>query len=162
MDGRWLGSLLRAVRVRRGLRQQDVADAAGVSRATVSRLEAGNAGKLSLDMVERIAAAVDVHTELVGRWRGGDGERLLSWRHSLLADRVTAAIRARDGWLVAPEVSFSIHGERGVIDQLCWHAASSHLLVVELKTEFVDINEMLGTLDRKLRLARGIGTDRGW
>ena len=74
MDGRRLGSLVRAVRVRKGLRQQDVADVAGVSRATVSRLEAGNVGKLSLDTVERIASVVDVRTELVGRWRGGDGD----------------------------------------------------------------------------------------
>ena len=162
MDGRRLGSLVRAVRVRKGLRQQDVADVTGVSRATISRLEAGNVGKLSLDTAERIASVVDVRTELVGRWRGGDGDRLLSWRHSLLADRVTAAIRARDGWLVVPEASFSIYGERGVIDQLCWHATSSHLLVVELKTEFVDINELLGTLDRKLRLAPRVAADRGW
>ena len=162
MDARRLGSLVRAVRVRKGLRQQDVADVAGVSRSTVSRLEAGNVGRLSLGIVERVASVVDVRTELAGRWRGGDGERLLSWRHSLLADRVTAALRAHAGWLVVPEASFSIYGERGVIDQLCWHAASSHLLLVELKTEFVDINEMLGTLDRKARLAPRVASERGW
>lgn len=162
MDARRLGSLVRAVRTRKGLRQQDVAADAGVSRATVSRLEAGNVGMLSLNTVERIASVVDVRTELLGRWRGGDGDRLLNWRHSLLGDAFSAAVGAHRGWLVRPEVSFSIYGERGVIDQLCWHQANSHLLVVEIKTEFVDINELLGTLDRKLRLARRVAAEQGW
>lgn len=34
-----------------------------------------------------------------------------------------------------PEVSFSIYGQRGVIDILAWHAATRSLLVIELKTE---------------------------
>ena len=161
MNGQRLGALVRAVRIRKGLRQQDVAGSAGVSRSTVSRLESGNAGRLSLDTVERIASAVDVRTEIFGRWRGGDGDRLLNWRHSLLADSFSAAVRAHEGWLFEPEVPFSIYGERGVIDQLGWHAASAHLVVVELKTEFVDINEMLGTLHRKLRLAPRVAAEKG-
>jgi hypothetical protein len=40
-----------------------------------------------------------------------------------------------------------------VIDILGWHAAARMILVIELKTEFVDINETMGTLDRKDRLA---------
>jgi transcriptional regulator with XRE-family HTH domain len=162
MDARRLGSLVRAVRIRKGLRQQDVAGSAGVSRATVSRLESGNIGRLSLDTVERIASVVEVRVELLGRWRGGDGDRLLNWRHSLLADSFSAAVRVHDGWLFEPEVPFSIYGERGVIDQMGWHELSSHLLVVELKTEFVDINEMLATLNRKLRLAPKVAAERGW
>jgi len=162
MDARRLGSLVRAVRIRKGLRQLDVAGSAGVSRATVSRFESGNVGRLSLDTIDRIAAVVDVRTEILGRWQGGDGDRLLNWRQSLLADSFSAAARAHDGWLFEPEVSFSIYGERGVIDQLGWHELRSHLLVVELKTEFVDINEMLGTLNRKLRLAPRVAADKGW
>ena len=162
MNARNFGLLIRAVRIRKGLRQADLAAAAGVGRPSVSRLERGNAGKMTLEAVERIAAALDVGVELVGRWRGGDGERLLNRRHSLLADSSAAFLGSRPGWLVEPEVSFSIYGERGVIDQLGWHAATRHLLVIELKTEFVDVNEMLGTLDRKTRLARTVAAERGW
>ena len=61
-----------------------------------------------------------------------------------------------------PEVSFSIWGERGVIDIFAWHAARRALLVIEVKTEIVDVGEMLGTLDRKRRLAREIAAERGW
>ena len=162
MDARRLGSLVRAVRIRKGLRQLDVAGSAGVSRATVSRLENGNVGRLSLDTVERIASVVEVRTELFGRWRGGDGDRLLNWRHSLLAESFSAAVRGHGGWSFEPEVTFSIYGERGVIDQMGWNELYSHLLVVEIKTEFVDINEMLGTLNRKLRLAPKVAAEKGW
>src|SRR5687768_13903990 len=63
---------------------------------------------------------------------------------------------------VSPEVSFSVYGERGVIDVLGWHAESRSLLVIELKTALVDLNELVGTLDRKRRLAPGIAASRGW
>jgi hypothetical protein len=34
--------------------------------------------------------------------------------------------------------------------------------VLELKTELVDLNELLGTLDRKRRLATAVADGRGW
>jgi transcriptional regulator with XRE-family HTH domain len=162
MDARRLGSLVRAVRIRKGLRQQDVANTAAVARSTVSKLEAGRADRLQIATVERIASVLDVRVDLVGRWQGGDGDRLLNWRHSLLAEGVSTAIRAAGGWALEPEVSYSIFGERGVLDQLGWHVAREHLLVVQLKTEFVDINELLGTADRQLGLATRIAAERGW
>lgn len=67
-----------------------------------------------------------------------------------------------EGWEVVPEASFSIYGERGVIDILAWHPARRALLIIELKTEIVDANELLGTMDRRLRLARTIAAERGW
>ncbi len=162
MDATRLGALIRAIRKQRGLRQRDLAALAGVSASTVSRLEAGNVAGICGGIVDRVATAVDVRTELTGSWRGGDAERLLNWRHSLFADRVLRVIEEVPGWLDRPEVSFSIYGERGFIDQLCWHEARKHLLIIELKTEFVDINELLGTLDRKVRLAPKVAVERGW
>ena len=69
---------------------------------------------------------------------------------------------AMGDWVTEPEVSFSIYGERGIIDILAWHPTRRILLVIELKTEIVDVNEMLGTLDRKRRLAMEIARTRGW
>lgn len=115
-----------------------------------------------MDTVREIAAVLDVRVDVVPRWRGGDLDRLLSRRHSMLAEHVASLLLDHSGWAAVPEVSFSIYGERGIIDQLAWHEAAAHLLVVELKTEFVDINEALGTLDRKVRLARTIAAGRGW
>lgn len=162
MNHQQLGRLVRAVRLRRRLRQVDVASAAGVSHSTVSLVERGHCRKLSLNTVEGIAATLDIRVELVGRWRGGDADRLVNRRHSLLADSFASFMASADGWVVEPEVSFNVYGERGVIDELAWHPATGHLLVVELKTEFVDFNELLGTLDRKIRLARTVAAGRGW
>jgi transcriptional regulator with XRE-family HTH domain len=162
MDDQRLRAAIRAVRIRRGLRQQDLADASGVSRATVSLVERGHWQRLSIETVRRLASAVDVRVEVVARWRAGDLDRLLSRRHSMLAERVASLIVAHAGWVAVPEVSFAVYGERGFIDQLAWHAGTGNLLVIELKTEFVDINEALGTLDRKVRLARTIAAERGW
>ena len=157
-----LGASIRAVRIRHGLRQQDLARSAGVSRTTVSLVERGHWQRLSIETVRLIAAAVDVRVELVARWRGGDLDRLLSRRHSMLAERLAAKLLSHQGWIVQAEVSFAVYGERGIVDQLAWHEATAHLLVVELKTAFVDMNETLGTLDRKVRLARSIAATRGW
>ena len=161
MDDRQFGSLVRAVRLRRNLRQADLAAAAGVSGSAVSRVECGDLAGVSLAALRRIAAPLSIHVSLDGWWRGGDGARLLNRRHSLLAESFTRYAAAFPGWELQAEVSFAIYGERGSIDQLGWHEARHHLLVVELKTEFVDVNEMLGTLDRKVRLARRIATERG-
>lgn len=65
-------------------------------------------------------------------------------------------------WTIVPEVSFSVFGERGIVDILAWHAASRTVLVIELKTDIVDVQETVGTLDRKGRLAKRIAADRGW
>ena len=46
--------------------------------------------------------------------------------------------------MLAPEVSFSIYGERGVIDILAWHPGRRALLIIELKTDIVDVNELVG------------------
>jgi HTH-type transcriptional regulator / antitoxin HipB len=162
MDDQRFGTVVRAVRQRRGWRQQDLAEKAGVSQATVSRIERGHCGSLSLDAVRRVAAALDIRVDLVARWRAGDLDRLVNARHSALHEVVAAMFRASlPEWSVTPEVSFSIYGERGVIDLLAWNAARRSLLVIELKTDVVDVNELIGTFDRKMRLAWDIAESRG-
>jgi transcriptional regulator with XRE-family HTH domain len=162
MDDIRLGALIRAARVRRRLRQCDVAAMARVSTSTVCRLERGRLESLSVGTVRGIAAAVDVRVDLVGRWRGGELDRLINARHSALHESVSRHFASLREWLVRPEATFSVYGERGAIDLLCWHADRRALLVVELKTEIVDVNELLGALDRKRRLAGAAAREFGW
>jgi len=162
MDDMRVGRAVRAVRVRKGWRQEDLADAADVSQDAVSRLERGQLGGMTLDSIRAIGEAVNVLLDLTPRWQGGELDRLLGWRHSALGDAVARVLGLLPGWVVAPEVTFSIYGERGAIDLLAWHAATRTLLVIELKTEIVDVQELLGVLDRKRRLAPRIGAERGW
>ena len=86
---------------------------------------------------------------------------MVNARHGELHEQVARALPTA-GWELAPEVSFSIYGERGVIDILAWHAASGSLLVIELKTAVVDVQELVGTMDRKIRLSPRIAAERGW
>jgi transcriptional regulator with XRE-family HTH domain len=162
MDDVRLGAIFRAVRIRLGMRQHDVAVLAGVSDATISRLERGFVGEMSSDVVRCVAAVLEIRVEYTARWRGGDLDRLVNARHARLAEECVAELRAVDGWVVRPEVSFAIFGERGAIDLLAWHEARRALLVIELKTEIVDIGELLATLDRKVRLARRVAADLSW
>jgi transcriptional regulator with XRE-family HTH domain len=150
------------VRIRRGWRQDDLARRAGVSQMTISRIERGHLETLSVARLRSVAVALDIRVDVVARWRAGDLDRLLNARHSQLHDEVARAFFDLDGWTVAPEVSFSIFGERGVIDLLAWHSRRRALLMVELKTDIVDLNELVGTVDRKRRLATTIAADRGW
>jgi hypothetical protein len=49
-----------------------------------------------------------------------------------------------------------------VVDLVAWHASTRSLLLVELKTEIVDVQRLIGTVDRYRRLAPVIGRDLGW
>jgi transcriptional regulator with XRE-family HTH domain len=163
MEDQRVGAVFRAVRIKRRWRQMDVAVAAQLSRGSVSRVERGHFETLSLRTVRSIAAALDIRLDLFPRWRGGDLDRMLNARHSGLHERVARLFRSElPDWILAPEVSFSVWGERGVIDILAWHPGRRALLVIELKTDIADANELVGTVDRKRRLAAAVARDRGW
>lgn len=150
------------MRMRRGLRQADIAAAAGVSRGFVSLVERGHLDRVSLQTLRQVAAVLEIRIDVVARWRGGELDRLVNARHSALHEAVSRYFEALSGWTTVPEVSFAIYGERGVIDILAWHAPTRSLLVIELKTELVDMQDLVGTADRKRRLAAQIARDRGW
>jgi transcriptional regulator with XRE-family HTH domain len=162
MDLVRFGAAIRAIRLRGRLRQEDVARRARVSRSTVARVETGAAATLSLETLGRIAAAVGGRAELQLRWRGGDLDRLLDAGHAAMHEEMATLFAGHPGWVAVPEASFSVYGERGIVDILAWHAERRVVLVVELKTQLVDLSEMLGTLDRKRRLAPLIARERGW
>lgn len=163
MDDFRFGTVIRLVRQSRGWRQGDLAQRSRTSISAISRIELGRVGPQSIDSVRRIAAALDIRVDLVPRWRGGDLDRLLNRKHSALHESVALTFRDElPAWILAPEVSFAIYGERGAIDILAWHPGRRALLVIELKTDIVDVNELLGTFDRKRRLAAKIAAERGW
>jgi DNA-binding Xre family transcriptional regulator len=157
-----VGSVVRAVRIRRGWRQVDLAAAARVNRGDVSAVERGQAIKIPLGRTLAICRALEIRLELVPRWRGGDLERMLNARHSAMAEAVATSFGRVPGWVLRPEASFSIYGERGVIDFVAWHPLRRAMLLIELKTELVEIGELMATADRRRRLAPRIGRELGW
>ena len=119
MDDVQVGSVIRSVRIRRGLRQSDVAATAGVSQAIVSAIERGDFETTSLCLVRRVATAVGVSLPLAPRWRGPDLPKLLDERHAAIVREVVSRLAAL-GWVALPEHTFSIRGERGSIDVFAW------------------------------------------
>ena len=68
-EGR-LGAIARAVRRRQGLRQSDLAAAAGVDRSTISHLESGEADRLTIGTIRRCVEPLGMRVELRATWRG--------------------------------------------------------------------------------------------
>ncbi|HET9757684.1 MAG TPA: helix-turn-helix transcriptional regulator [Candidatus Limnocylindrales bacterium] len=157
------GATFRAVRIKRGWRQIDMAARARVHRSVVSGIERGHLERVSIGTLLEVARVLEIQVTFGTRWRAGDLDRLVSGRHSRLHEAVASWFAtALPDWILAPEVSFSIFGERGIIDILAWHPGRRALLVIELKTDLADVNELIGTMDRRRRLAWDIAKDRGW
>src|ERR1044071_2606548 len=129
MDDQRLGALLRVLRMRRGLRQVDVALLAGVSDVTISRAERGQLESLSVVALRRIARVLEARLELNLWTRHGEVDRMVSANHAALVDRVIADLVGL-GWTARPEVSFNLRGERGLIDILAWHVTTRSLLLL--------------------------------
>ncbi len=157
-----IGRLCHLVRRRRRLRQSDVARAAGVSQGTVSLLERGHLDLLTVRTARRIAAALEIELAAEARWRGPSLDRLADAAHASQVDVVVGILRDL-AWAVRAEVGVSRFGERGVIDVAAWHPATRSLLIIEVKTRLVDIQESLATLDRKRRIGPPeLAADLGW
>src|SRR6476620_12303835 len=158
-----VGASIRAVRVKRRWTQERLAHAARVGTPTIRRLERGHLEGMRLGTLVKVAKALDVRISVSARWRAGDLDRLLNSAHSQLHESVAGWFATElPEWILVPEVSFAFYSERGIVDILAWHPARRALLIIELKTDIVDVNELVGTMDVRRRLARRIALERGW
>jgi transcriptional regulator with XRE-family HTH domain len=162
MDDRTAGLVIRALRRRRGWRQEDLAERAQVSRSQVSRAERGWFDQLTLRTIRRIFAALDARLLIAPRWHGAELERLLDEDHSVVVASVARRLESF-GWIAELEVTYSEFGERGSIDVLGLLPAARAALVIEVKTDVASAEAMGRKLDEKARLAPGIVKARfGW
>jgi transcriptional regulator with XRE-family HTH domain len=162
MDDVGLGRRFRVLHHRLGWRQSDVGAKAQVSQDLVSLIERGRIEEVSVRALRAVAQALGGELRIGLSFRGAELERLLDEGHAALLGAVAVRLEAL-GWEIRPEISFSEYGERGSIDIVAWHAPSRTLLVVEIKTELVSIEETLRRHDAKVRLAADIVHKRfGW
>jgi transcriptional regulator with XRE-family HTH domain len=145
-----------------GLRQVDVGRTAGVDQKIVSLLERGQIERVSVERFRKVCAALQIEAVLELRWRGGQGDRLIDRDHARIVEAVIAEL-ARLGWETYPEFTFNFYGERGSVDILAWHPGKRALLLVEVKTRLTDLQRLLMSLSKKLRLVPGlVAEERGW
>jgi transcriptional regulator with XRE-family HTH domain len=146
-----IGNTFRVIRVELRLRQADVAERSGVSQQTVSDVECGRFGTLSVDTFCRIAATLDADVSLAPHWRGPRLDRIRDQRHAFLQNK-TVELLSQLGWQVSTERSFNRYGDRGSVDILGWQPESRTLLIVEIKSEITSLEETLRVLDVKRRV----------
>jgi transcriptional regulator with XRE-family HTH domain len=156
-----VGRLFRELRLRLGWQQRLAAAKAGISTSSYSEIERGLIDRAPIGKLRRVAAVFEVRLVLEPRWRGAALDRVSSSRHAGMAERV-ARLLLNAGWEIRPEVSFSRYGERGVVDLVAWRAVTRTVLLVEVKTELADINDLLAVTDRRRRLAPAIVEPFGW
>jgi len=118
-------------------------------------------GATPLRTLTRVVGALEGSIDISVRWQGEELERLMDAGHAYLVERAVAALAA-EGWETRIELSFNYYGDRGRVDVLAFHAPSRTTIVVEVKSVIVDIQEMLGRLDVKVRLGRQLASSAGW
>lgn len=157
-----LGRLLKLIRNRTGLTQQQLAANAHVPLLDVKRVEAGAAGRVRLERIRSLYEAVDGRARITGWWNGATADRLLDERHATIVEISVRLLRER-GWQVSVELSFSEYGERGSIDVFGALPSRLAVAVCEVKSIIGSLEETNRTLDMKVRLAPTIAFKRlGW
>jgi transcriptional regulator with XRE-family HTH domain len=131
VDDLRVGAVIRALRHRRRLRQEDIARLARVSRQLVARIESGRLDGIGAMRLRQVGAALGARIEYTVRWPGEDLDRLLNARHAAMHESMARVFRELDEWIAIPEVSFSVYGERGVIDIVAWNPTRRALLIID-------------------------------
>jgi transcriptional regulator with XRE-family HTH domain len=149
-----------AIRQHKGWTLRRAAAEAHLSPAQAWRVERGVVD--SADALTRYARGLGASVDLYVRYQGADLERLLNRRHSAMHERMARLFAGLRTWSPVPEASFSVYGERGVVDWVAWHADTGTLLIVELKTAIVDVQDLVGSMNRRARLAPQIAAPYGW
>ena len=80
-------------RLELGLKQKDVADAIGVTKATISRWESGDIKSMRRDNIEKLSRILDVPPSILLDWESYDEDRLR--RNQLIRELSTVASVAK-------------------------------------------------------------------
>lgn len=107
MDVVRFGLGMRALRRRRGWTQQRLADVVRVSRSVIGRIERGQADRVPVHVLVRVASALGGTLRVQLLWQGEGLDRLLDSAHADLTEQMLSRLRSL-GWELATEVSFNI------------------------------------------------------
>ena len=141
-----IGWLVRDLRKAVGWSQLELAVRANVSQSLVSAIETGRATNVTVETLGRLLEAMGARLviDAVPPFLG-DRERQRDPAHIQCTNHVVRRLE-RAGWATATEVEIGGDRSRGWIDVLAYQRATKTLLVIEIKTEIVD----LGAIERAL------------
>jgi len=141
-----LGWTIRELRHAVGWSQRELADRAGVSQSLVSAIETGRVSNVTVETLARLLEAMGARLviDAIPPFLG-DRERQRDPVHIQCTNHVVRRLE-RSGWMTATEVEIGGDRSRGWIDVLAYHPVTHVLLVIEIKTEILD----LGAIERAL------------
>jgi transcriptional regulator with XRE-family HTH domain len=152
---------VRRLRIGRGWRQKDLGARAGLSRDPVCRAEGGELDGMTVGTLSRLTDALEATLVIEIRWQGAALDRLIDREHAHLQEAAARRLVSR-GWSVEAEVSFNHYGDRGSCDLVAWHAGTRTLLVIEVKSQLGNLQDLLHRLDIKTRLGPILAQQLGW
>lgn len=139
-----VAALVRSTRTGVRMTQRTLSRRSGVSQSRISRLENLVIDDVSLGEVDALMTALNIRY-----WLGTDVPRVTKSSRDLIHGWCTAYVARRllaHGWHVQREVEIGGDRWKGWIDVLAFDSESGVLVVIEVKTEVVDI----GAIERSL------------
>ena len=91
--------MIRALRLRLGLTQAELALKARVAPAMVSRLEHDRIETTDIRTLRRVFAALDARIDLLPRWQGAELDRLLDARHAGPTEVLVRRLSSLPDWM---------------------------------------------------------------
>jgi transcriptional regulator with XRE-family HTH domain len=157
-----VGGMYRNARRTLGLSQRDLEARTGVSQSAQSRFERGLSSAVDLAAMERLALALGARPRFsLDTPFLADRAAQRDLVHARSTGFVAARLR-RAGWVVDTEVQIDGSFGPGWIDVLAFQPASGCLLVVEVKTELMDVGRVQRTLGWYGSRAMAAARSRGW
>ena len=159
---RLIGRTIRQTRLALGLTQARVGEGVGLSQTEISAIERAIYPDMPLATAVRVLDALDIRVEfrLVPPYVAGRGESR-DEAHARCVGYVARRLE-QAGWRVAREVPVGGSRWRGFIDILAFHPEARVLLIVEIKTEIVDVGEIDRQLSSYEREAWSATHGLGW
>ena len=153
---------VRDVRLALGWSQRELARRAELAQSTICRIERATLADLTVDTaavvldVLGVRATLDLQSPLIA-----DGRRQKDPGHARCVAYVVRRLR-RLGWVTATEVEIVTGSGRGWIDVLAYRERDGLLLVIEVKTELVDVGSVLRQVSWYERAAWDAARREGW
>jgi len=153
---------VRDVRLALGWSQRELARRTELAQSTICRIERATLADLTFDTaaavldVLGVRATLDLQSPLIA-----DGRRQKDPAHARCVAYVARRLR-RLGWATITEVEIATGSSRGWIDVLAHRESDGLLLVIEVKTDLVDVGMVQRQVAWYERAAWDAARQQGW